>query len=317
MIMGAPKIPKVIAKALKDYDNIEVISTCTLGGGCINEAYQYVTNKGDFFVKINKDNDAYDMFMAESKGLEEINRAVEDFAPKPIVYDYLNENKKGGAFLITTYIPLTNSSSREVQIELAKRLTKMHKHVPLNLKYGFSVPTMCGSTRQDNFYEDDWVEFLKKRRFTPIIHHCIGNSRNPKLLKEKGDFLVKHMDLLFKDYIPQIGLIHGDLWSGNWGVNSKTRKPVIFDPAVTFGDHEYELGIMRMFGGFGPYFYEEYFKHFPKAKGFEMRMNLYELYHHLNHMYLFGSGYESSAMALLNLINKHLEKVLTEPDYIY
>eukprot|EP00833_Pecoramyces_ruminatium_P016198 jgi/Orpsp1_1/1190230/evm.model.d7180000077604.1 len=70
---------------------------------------------------------------------------------------------------------------------------------------------MCGSTRQDNFYEDSWIEFLKKRRFTPIIHHCISVSHNPKLLKEKGDFLVKHMDLLFKDYLPQLGLIHGDL----------------------------------------------------------------------------------------------------------
>jgi len=316
--MGVPKVPKVILKALKEYDdNIEVFSISSVGGGCINEAYHYVTNKGDFFVKINKGSDAYDMFMAEGKGLEAINRAVPEFAPEPLAYDYLNENKKGGAFLITTYIPLTSSSSREIQVELAKKLAKMHKHVPLNLKYGFSVSTMCGSTRQDNFYEDDWVEFLKKRRFTPIIHHCISVSNNPKLLKEKGDFLVKNLDLLFKNYTPQLGLIHGDLWSGNWGVNSKTGKPVIFDPAVTYGDHEYELGIMRMFGGFGPFFYEEYFKHFPKTKGFEMRMNLYELYHHLNHMYLFGSGYESSAMALLNLINKHLEKMLTEPDYIY
>ncbi|OUM68874.1 hypothetical protein PIROE2DRAFT_57833 [Piromyces sp. E2] len=216
------------------------------------------------------------MFMAEGKGLEEINRAVPDFAPEPIYYDYLNENKKGGAFLITTYIPLTSSNSREIQVALAKRLAKMHKHVPLNLKYGFSVPTMCGSTRQDNFYEEDWVEFLKKRRFTPMIHRCVNVSSNPKLLKEKGDILIKNLDLLFKNYTPQLGLIHGDL-----------------------------------------YFYEEYFKHFPKQRGFEMRMNLYELYHHLNHMYLFGTGYESSAMALLNLIDKHIEKMLTEPDYIY
>jgi len=316
--MGAPKVPKVILKALKEYNgNIEVFSTSSVSGGCINEAFHYVTNKGDFFVKINKSNDAYDMFMAESKGLEEINNAVKDFAPEPIAYDYLNESKKGGAFLITTYIPLSSSSSREVQIELAKRLAIMHKHVPVNLKYGFPVPTMCGSTRQDNFYEDDWIVFLKKRRFTPIIHHCINVSSNPKELKDKGDFLIKHLDLLFKDYYPQLGLIHGDLWSGNWGVNSKTGKPVIFDPAVTFGDHEYELGIMRMFGGFGSYFYEEYFKHFPKKKGFEMRMNLYELYHHFNHMHLFGRGYESSAMALLNLINKHLNDMLTEPDHIY
>ncbi|ORX54229.1 Ketosamine-3-kinase [Piromyces finnis] len=316
--MGVPKIPKAIAKALKDYNNeIEVFSTNSVSGGCINEAFHYVTNKGDFFVKINKSNDAYDMFMAESKGLEEINRAVPDFGPKPIYFDYLNENKKGGAFLITTYIHLTSSSSREIQVELAKRLAKMHTFVPLNLKYGFSVSTMCGSTRQDNFYEESWVEFLKKRRFIPIIHHCISVSSNPKKLKEKGDFLIKNLDILFKDYVPQPGLIHGDLWSGNWGVNSKTGKPVIFDPAVTFGDHEYELGIMRMFGGFGSYFYEEYFKHFPKKKGFEMRMNLYELYHHLNHMHLFGSGYESSAMALLYVINKHIETALNESDYIY
>jgi len=257
------------------------------------------------------------MFMAESKGLEEINNAVKGFAPEPIGYDYLNESKKGGAFLIITYIPLTTNNSRETQIKLAKSLAKMHQHVPLNLKYGFCIPTMCGNTRQDNFYESDWVEFLKKRRFIPILHHCISTSSNPKVFKEKGDFLVQHLDLLFKNYYPQLSLVHGDLWSGNWGVNSKTGQPVIYDPAVTYGDHEYELGIMRMFGGFGPFFHEEYFKHFPKKKGFEMRMNLYELYHHLNHMHLFGKGYEASSMALLNLLNKHIEKVINESNYIY
>jgi len=114
--MGAPKVPKVIAKALKEYDDIEVISTSSVSGGCINEAFHYVTNKGDFFVKINKGSDAYDMFMAESKGLEEINNAVEGFAPEPIIFDYLNESKKGGAFLVTTYISLGCSNSRKYKL---------------------------------------------------------------------------------------------------------------------------------------------------------------------------------------------------------
>lgn len=317
--MSKLKVPKEVLKSLKSSVNesIEIKSIDSVSGGCINEAFHYVTTHGDFFVKINRSNESYEMFSAESAGLKEINLAVKGFAPEPIALGYLNENKKGGAFLIMNYIPLTSSGSREAQISLAKNLIQMHKSIPLNLKYGFQMPTMCGSTRQDNYWEEDWVNFLKKRRLVPIIHHCINVSKNPQKLKEKTDYLIENIDLLFEDYFPQPGLIHGDLWSGNWGINSDTGKAVIFDPAVSYCDHEYELGIMRMFGGFGSCFYTEYFKSFPKQRGFEMRMNLYELYHHLNHMHLFGGGYESSALSLINLINNHLKKLNSGEDMIF
>lgn len=208
----APKVPKEIMKALKEIDNdIEVTTIYSVNGGCINETFHYVTTKGEYFVKINKKNESYDMFKAEREGLLEINIAVKGFAPKPLKLGFLNENKKGGAFLIMEYIQLKNVNTREIQVALAKKIVQMHKHFPTNLKYGFSIPTMCGSTQQDNYWEEDWVTFLKKRRLIPIIHHCINVSSNPKDFKEKADFLVNNLHLLFEDYVPQPSLIHGDL----------------------------------------------------------------------------------------------------------
>jgi len=88
-------------------------------------------------------------------------------------------------------------------------------------------------------------------------------------------------------------LLHGDLWSGNAGTE-KNGDPVIFDPAGYYGHNEADLGIARMFGGFPPSFYEEYHRHRPKLEPVEeynQRAILYELFHHLNHTVLFGSGY--------------------------
>ena len=60
--------------------------------------------------------------------------------------------------------------------------------------------------------------------------------------------------------------------------------PVIFDPAVYYGHHEADLGIAKMFGGFGESFWGAYHLELPKSEGFERRSWLYELHHHLNHI---------------------------------
>jgi len=95
-------------------------------------------------------------------------------------------------------------------------------------------------------------------------------------------------------------LLHGDLWSGNVGVDSKTDMPVIYDPASYFGHNEAELSIMRMFGGFSAPFFDEYHKYRPKShpiSEYGKRQLLYELFHYLNHTCIFrqSEGYASEA----------------------
>jgi fructosamine-3-kinase len=102
---------------------------------------------------------------------------------------------------------------------------------------------------------------------------------------------------LFENYEPVPSLCHGDLWSGNWGVAGGV--PVIFDPAVYYGDRESDIAMTMLFGGFGRAFYRAYEESWPMAKGHERRLKLYQLYHVLNHLNLFGSGYRGQAMRLL------------------
>ena len=93
-------------------------------------------------------------------------------------------------------------------------------------------------------------------------------------------------------------LLHGDLWGGNAMADSRGR-PVIFDPAAYFGCREVDLAMTSLFGGFSPAFYGAYREVLPLAAGFEERVELYNLYHLLNHALMFGGGYMSQSMAVV------------------
>ena len=98
-------------------------------------------------------------------------------------------------------------------------------------------------------------------------------------------------------YEPAPSLLHGDLWGGNWAASN--GEPVIFDPAVYYGDRETDLAMTRLFGGFGKSFYKAYEQAWPLQAGSGERQHLYQLYHVLNHLNLFGSGYLGRSLALM------------------
>ena len=102
---------------------------------------------------------------------------------------------------------------------------------------------------------------------------------------------------LFNDYQPAPSLLHGDLWGGN--AASSNAVPVIFDPAAHYGDRECDIAMTRLFGGFGGAFYRAYEEAWPLAPGYAVREKLYQLYHVLNHLNLFGGGYLGRAESLI------------------
>ena len=93
-------------------------------------------------------------------------------------------------------------------------------------------------------------------------------------------------------------MLHGDLWSGNYDVTHR-GDPVIFDPAVYYGDRETDLAMTELFGGFSPQFYQAYENEYPLDNGYSERKILYNLYHVLNHLNLFGGGYLSQAERMM------------------
>ncbi|VDN26165.1 unnamed protein product [Gongylonema pulchrum] len=148
-------------------------------------------------------------------------------------------------------------------------------------QFGFHVPTCCGYIPQMNEWSDNWVEFFARNRLKYQIDLLL-EKRSDRDLLSLWPQLERKIPTYFKDIetiVPAI--VHGDLWSGNYAYSEDG--PVIFDPASFYAHSEYELGIMQMFGGFGSAVYSAYHELIPETKGSRKRVQLYELFHHLNH----------------------------------
>ncbi|MEA3153876.1 MAG: hypothetical protein QOK44_1465, partial [Betaproteobacteria bacterium] len=105
----------------------------------------------------------------------------------------------------------------------------------------------------------------------------------------------------FESYTPAPSLLHGDLWSGNAACDA-TGVPVIFDPAVYYGDREADIAMTELFGGFSSTFYAAYRDAYPLDAGNAVRKDLYNLYHVLNHLNLFGGGYLRQAERMIDCL---------------
>ena len=143
---------------------------------------------------------------------------------------------------------------------------------------------------------DNWIEFFREYRLGYQLKLAVANGYGGELT-ERGAEVSDRLPELFKGYEPQASLLHGDLWGGNWG--SVDGEPVIFDPAVYYGDRESDIAMTMLFGGFGKAFYNAYESSWPMAHGHEKRLKLYQLYHVLNHLNLFGISYLREAEQLV------------------
>lgn len=260
-----------------------------VSGGCINNANALETNAGTFFIKVNRP-ESLKMFEAEALGLEAIRASNTLRCPKVLFHDLIEQQ----AVLVLEFIPM-QSAQKGSMTELGSQLAAMHQ-TPKDY-FGWNIDNNIGLTEQKNNREESWVDFYRKHRLEFQLNLCERKG----LRIDGGDRLLDGLGSFFENYTPHPSLLHGDLWGGNVGFDEHGH-PVLFDPGCYFGDREADLAFTEMFGGFSGEFYEAYNEALPLNNGYAYRKRLYNLYHELNHYYLFGGGYGNQAQATVRFL---------------
>lgn len=265
------------------------VSDCkAIGGGSINSSYKLSGSGHSYFVKTNQSRFA-GMFAAEAAGLQEIISSNSILAPQPIAQG----ESQGLTYIIMEYLPLGGSSKHSSEL-LGQQLAAMHQQT--QTQFGWHIDNTIGSTPQINTYCDNWCDFFCRHRLGYQLELAASNGYPLR----QADSLLSHLDQLL-DHQPSASLLHGDLWSGNYGI-CEDGSPVIFDPAVYYGDRETDIAMTELFGGFPSRFYEAYWHHTPQEAGYSTRKTLYNLYHIVNHVNLFGGGYYSQAEQMTSML---------------
>ena len=230
------------------------------------------------------------MFAAEAEGLVELAKPGVIRVPEVIDVGVRGDQ----AFIEIEQLELRRAS-RDVEARMGEQLALLHRTTAD--RYGWHRDNTCGPTPQHNPPTDDWVEFFREHRLAFQLELAARNGYGGTL-QERGARLLERLERYFEGYTPEASLLHGDLWGGNWGCCD--GEPVIFDPAVYYGDRETDIAMTRLFGGFGRAFYGAYEDAWPLAPGWRERCDLYQLYHVLNHLNLFGSGYLGQSQRLID-----------------
>jgi fructosamine-3-kinase len=179
--------------------------------------------------------------------------------------------------------------------QLGEQLARLHRTSAA--RYGWHRDNTIGATPQRNHWTADWCEFFARHRLGFQLELAERSGYGGRWL-ERGRELCERVDAFFAGYAPLPSLLHGDLWGGNWTADV-SGTPVIFDPATYFGDREADLAMTHLFGGFGREFYAAYEAAWSLDRGANARRDLYNLYHVLNHLNLFGGGYRAQAEGMI------------------
>ena len=278
-------VPAVLGKLGRG----DPINLQPVGGGCIAQA-QIATFSDGYRVFIKSAEGLPGMFACEAQGLSELSAAGAIRIPEVLA---VSDNE-----LVLEAI--VSAPKRPDFFEVfGRQFARLHRHH--GTIFGFENDNFIGSTVQQNSpigAGDDWPGFFfeKRLRFQAELADRNGHGSEMLRLLERGELHI--LELLAAAPEPP-SLLHGDLWGGNYMVDDHGL-PCLIDPAVYFGHREADLAMTRLFGGFTPEFYAAYDEAWPLEPGHADRLPLYQLYHLLNHLNLFGSAYYPQCRQILS-----------------
>lgn len=281
-------IPKAVQEWLMQNHLGELTSQESVSGGCINNGMVLKTSSGDaFFLKLNESAPA-DMFELESQGLNALNVPGAPTVPKPYLcgWDFL---------LMEDLAPAPRNT--EYWENFGRSLAALHNQ--RGVKFGFEGDNYIGSTSQPNPWTEDGFEFFSQSR---LLYMANLASKKGFLLQSDRE-KVLNLSSRLRSLVPEQppSLLHGDLWSGN-AMTDHNGDPAIIDPAVHYGWAEAELAMTSLFGSFPTRFYHAYEELHPLEPNYWDRFPIYNLYHLLNHVVLFGRSYLGQVRSILERV---------------
>lgn len=311
--VAAPSVAALsgwLAAELPQLAGLPVQRLRPVGGGCIHAAWRVeLTNGGSLFAKTNRSS-TLTMLQAEADGLRALAQAAVGAPgltiPTPLAFGEL----EGQAVLVLPWLELAGSgASGEAWQQLGAALARLHRFsLPLNQGrgYGFEADNFIGSGPQLNGWLPDWGLFFAERRLAPQLAWLRRNG----VELQGAEALLELVPQWLSGHRAEPVLVHGDLWSGNAALLAGGGA-TIFDPAVHWADREVDLAMARLFGGFPAPFFAGYGQEWALPAGAAQRLELYNLYHLLNHANLFGGGahggnYGRQAQASMERLLKQL-----------
>ena len=276
-------------------NDLRIVSKQPVYGGDINRTFRLSLSDGRLvFLKSNTLKNL-PFFEVEANGLEAL-RQTHTIGVPGVLGIGTDQNT---SFLLMEYLEAAPKIDGYWEV-FGRELAALHRadcrHLVKNGRFGFSGDNYIGATPQKNKTMMGWAEFFRECRLVPQIK--MADRYFDSKLRQLCTRLLDHLD----EYLPEPefpSLLHGDLWNGN-AAPGPDGKAWIFDPAAYVGHYEAELAMTELFGGFPNEFYRAYSEVIPIGSDYHDRRDLYNLYHLLNHLNLFGGSYLNSVRHIVN-----------------
>ncbi|MCH8246084.1 MAG: fructosamine kinase family protein [Bacteroidetes bacterium] len=284
-------LPLELCRGLEEDLGEKVLEDYPVSGGCIGTSAKLRTESGFCFAKWG-DFKVARTFESERSGLQLLASATSSIRIPEVVTETRLES--GAGILVLEWIE-TSPHTPESWSALGRGLAEIHR--AQEEFYGLPSDNFIGASSQPNDRKSSWGEFFRDCRLRPQVEMARRNG--VWKLDWDSDFtrLLDRLEQILPEN-PGASLVHGDLWAGNVLTDSK-GKPVLIDPAVYYGHREVDVAMSSLFGAFGQPFYDAYAESWPLDNGFSQRRDVYNLYHLLNHLNLFGSSYASAVGTIL------------------
>lgn len=285
-------------------ENVHLEQGFPVQGGDINKSYGISLSNGNVLFMKSNEKDNVDFFVKEANNLKAIADTKTIATPKLLGLGTDEGEEVGYSFLLLDFVELGNLDEKFWE-NFAEKLSELHKAETSsyikkedrekNLIFGFYEDNYIGKTKQINTPKEKWIDFFRENRLMPQFKMAENHFEKEdfklidKLLENLEDFLIE----------PESpSLLHGDLWAGNVMCDIKPQAMLI-DPACYVGNPEADIAMTELFGGFSGKFYEAYKSIGLLQPNYVDRRDLYNLYHLLNHLNMFGKSYLSAVKSVI------------------